>query len=439
MKAASEAAAKARKREARRLRKKARLPKPANRRKKALKPRRTKRRKQRRRRAERLGGECGRKRGSGEGEAARSESSDAGGETKPTQHEVPQTKMPTKDKASAEEHITEDPAKPGFDRRMTEANQVRINELARELEVKAKAIIDLLPGYGVTEKKTHSSSIPEDVAEKVRKHLQGVADAEAAAEEQSQGRQGSERSSGEGRRCARGRAAPAARCCRRRRHLCGSDSRPVAAAAAAAPPAATPAAPPAGGDTCSARAGSCTCSRLRLHRLLRRRQPWLSLPLQQRPAAPAPQRPARLRLAAPSRPIRPAAPASTLAHHSGRTETSRYATTPRTPVSGATACRHDPHQPGRNLPPCVRAAAAPARRERDLLRRPLRVRRCRSGNRGPVPGTTPELAATASRVRALVSRCDRCLPAEAPEDKAEAFLRVPARWSGRTGRSIASI
>ena len=47
-------------------------------------------------------------------------------------------------------------------------NQVRINELARELEVKAKAIIDLLPGYGVTEKKTHSSSIPVDVAEKVR-------------------------------------------------------------------------------------------------------------------------------------------------------------------------------------------------------------------------------------------------------------------------------
>src|SRR5256885_5417132 len=65
---------------------------------------------------------------------------------------------------------------------MTDSNQCRINELARELEVKAKAVIDLLPGYGVTEKKTHSSSIPADVAEKVRKHIQGVADAEAAAE-----------------------------------------------------------------------------------------------------------------------------------------------------------------------------------------------------------------------------------------------------------------
>src|SRR5258706_13945332 len=65
---------------------------------------------------------------------------------------------------------------------MSDANQVRINELARELEVKAKAIIDLLAGYGATEKKTHSSSIPADVAEKVRKHIEGVADAEAAEE-----------------------------------------------------------------------------------------------------------------------------------------------------------------------------------------------------------------------------------------------------------------
>src|SRR6266481_5907989 len=66
--------------------------------------------------------------------------------------------------------------------RMSDANQVRINELARELEVKAKAIIDLLPGYGVTEKKTHSSSIPADVAEKVRKKIQGVAEEEAQHE-----------------------------------------------------------------------------------------------------------------------------------------------------------------------------------------------------------------------------------------------------------------
>lgn len=58
---------------------------------------------------------------------------------------------------------------------------VRINELARELGVKAKAIVDLLPGYGVTEKKTHSSSIPADVAEKVRKNILGQTEARVPA------------------------------------------------------------------------------------------------------------------------------------------------------------------------------------------------------------------------------------------------------------------
>src|SRR5437868_11745141 len=65
---------------------------------------------------------------------------------------------------------------------MTDTNQIRINELARDLEVKAKAIIDYLPEAGVTEKKTHSSSIDLVAAEKVRKHFRELADAEAAAE-----------------------------------------------------------------------------------------------------------------------------------------------------------------------------------------------------------------------------------------------------------------
>jgi hypothetical protein len=58
---------------------------------------------------------------------------------------------------------------------------VRINELARELGVKAKTIIDLLPGYGVAEKKTHSSSIPADVAEKVRKNILDQTQAKVSA------------------------------------------------------------------------------------------------------------------------------------------------------------------------------------------------------------------------------------------------------------------
>jgi len=48
--------------------------------------------------------------------------------------------------------------------------KIRINELARELEVKAHEILELLPALGVTEKKTHSSSIDEDVALKLRRH-----------------------------------------------------------------------------------------------------------------------------------------------------------------------------------------------------------------------------------------------------------------------------
>jgi len=47
--------------------------------------------------------------------------------------------------------------------------KIRINELARELEVKAHEILERLPELGVTEKKTHSSSIDEDVALKLRR------------------------------------------------------------------------------------------------------------------------------------------------------------------------------------------------------------------------------------------------------------------------------
>jgi translation initiation factor IF-2 len=50
-------------------------------------------------------------------------------------------------------------------------SKVRINDLARELEVKPRAIIDLLPELGVEGVKTHSSSLEEDEAEKVRAHF----------------------------------------------------------------------------------------------------------------------------------------------------------------------------------------------------------------------------------------------------------------------------
>src|SRR5260370_21118038 len=51
--------------------------------------------------------------------------------------------------------------------------KIRINELARDLEVKPHMILDLLPDLGVAEKKTHSSSIDEDVALVIRRRLLG--------------------------------------------------------------------------------------------------------------------------------------------------------------------------------------------------------------------------------------------------------------------------
>ena len=62
-------------------------------------------------------------------------------------------------------------------------SKIRINELARELEVKAHEILDKLPELGVSEKKTHSSSIDDDVALKLRRLFGHEAPLEPYAEE----------------------------------------------------------------------------------------------------------------------------------------------------------------------------------------------------------------------------------------------------------------
>jgi len=49
--------------------------------------------------------------------------------------------------------------------------KVRINDLARELEVKSKLILDVLLKVGIVERKTHSSSIEEDEARRVTKYI----------------------------------------------------------------------------------------------------------------------------------------------------------------------------------------------------------------------------------------------------------------------------
>ena len=150
---------------------------------------------------------------------------------------------------------------------MSDPNQIRINELARELEIKAKVLIDYLPEIGVTEKKTHSSSLDLDHAELVRKHFQSLAEAEAAAEAEKQAKA----SAAKARPAAKPAAAPPA-----------PAVRPTAPVAAPAAPAAA--------------------------------KPAAALPAAVAPTGPRPPLPARPPISAPATPgpaaPRPAAPAA---------------------------------------------------------------------------------------------------------------------------------
>ncbi|HEV2350158.1 MAG TPA: translation initiation factor IF-2 [Terriglobia bacterium] len=49
--------------------------------------------------------------------------------------------------------------------------KIRINDLARELEVKSKTIVEFLPEIGITEKRSHSSALDDDQADRVRAHF----------------------------------------------------------------------------------------------------------------------------------------------------------------------------------------------------------------------------------------------------------------------------
>jgi translation initiation factor IF-2 len=54
-------------------------------------------------------------------------------------------------------------------------SKIRINDLARELEVKSKAILEMLPTIGITDKRSHSSALEAEEAEKVRAHFRAAA------------------------------------------------------------------------------------------------------------------------------------------------------------------------------------------------------------------------------------------------------------------------
>src|SRR5437899_7802885 len=59
-------------------------------------------------------------------------------------------------------------------------SKIRINDLARELEVKSKASRDVRGEAGVTEEKTHSSTLEDHEAEKVRAHFRASGEGHSA-------------------------------------------------------------------------------------------------------------------------------------------------------------------------------------------------------------------------------------------------------------------
>src|SRR5579862_5192660 len=263
---------------------------------------------------------------------------------------------------------------------MTDANQVRINELARELEVKAKAIIDLLAGFGVTEKKTHSSSIPVDVAEKVRRTIQGQAETDAAVEAAAQAeRQSKEAAARAARRPAVAPAPPAVV------HPAAPAVHPPAhpVAPSAPPPVAKPPAPQAPAPVSPAAPAHPAAPQQTAP------QPAPSAPAKPAPVAPVVATPAAAPAAPPPVPpaaAKPVAPAPAAVKPSA----------PQTPP----AQRPAPAPHGQPLRPAAQTGGAPGQRpqvpgQQGGQQRPAAAGSARpagqpqrplpTGNRGPLP------------------------------------------------------
>jgi translation initiation factor IF-2 len=260
---------------------------------------------------------------------------------------------------------------------MPDANQIRINELARELEVKARAILDYLPEAGVTEKKTHSSSIDVSAAEKVKKHFQQLAQAEADAEAAAI----SEKAAKE----AAARAAKRA---------------PVAAAPAAAPaapakpaaPVATPAAPVAPHAPAPVAAPLAPAPVVEVKPAAPVAAKPAAAPVApaapHAPAAPAAKTPIAAR--PPAAPARPTAPQRSSTNPATRTPISG----PKPPVPGPTTNRppitHIPSGPVRGMPLHTQRPGAPGsmRAGGQTAGRPAPGRPI-GGSRPGAPGTVP--------------------------------------------------
>src|SRR5580704_16258892 len=129
-------------------------------------------------------------------------------------------------------------------------SKVRINDLARELEVKSKAILDALPLVGVTEKKNHSSSLEDHEAEKVRAHIRGSSEAQSPSARAARTLRGEEEIKTKIDLSHISRPGDVLKAITQKKEALATPARPAAPAVAAkpavAPPisASTPAAPP---------------------------------------------------------------------------------------------------------------------------------------------------------------------------------------------------
>src|SRR3954451_3285934 len=158
-------------------------------------------------------------------------------------------------------------------------DKIRINDLARELEVKSKAILDVLTQVGVTEKKTHSSSISVDEAEKVKAHFRHGGG-------ESSSKSASRRSSGEDELKPKFDFSHIAKPGDALKAILQKQTTPAAPAKPATPVAAKPASP----------------------------APVVAKPASPAPAPPAPAKPAAPAAEAPAAPKAPPAPAAPVAH-----------------------------------------------------------------------------------------------------------------------------
>jgi translation initiation factor IF-2 len=262
--------------------------------------------------------------------------------------------------------------------------KIRINELARELEVKAHEILDRLPELGVQEKKTHSSSIDEDVAIKLRR-LYGfpVSDDEGARATNGDGSPRTIAQAYEGpdesEPTASGPAVPAVK------PEPPTGPAPVAAEAAperapekpveSHPPAASPIRPPLAGKPIQPPIGGGP------------------RPESRAPAAPAPPAPAMPAPPAVQRPVAPQTPQPPAAVFAP----GRPAPPTAKPIPGATSAPPRPGQilsgPRQPLPPAAEGmrpgpgTAAPPMPRPTLPQRPAQPPPQNRGPMQPAPGT----------------------------------------------------